>query len=375
MHSAGLGGVRETCGVKRDFNMDLARAVAITLVTLYHLYVFYGVPAGLFGIPSLAARAIAKNGFIGVDVFFVVSGYAMILTWSRGAPPFRSQVISFWISRILRLYPAYLMAVVGWAVLLLLIDRPYPPRGPLHIAAHLGFLHTLSMDTFFSVSGVLWSIAVEVHFYLLFPILVIVPRYVRLGVALAAIIYTCLVATLVDHPSRVMTWNAISFLPLFVLGMEIATSAGSRWLRSFALVAGVLAMADIAAGFSLLNFWSVELREDSVYDRMLIGAGIASMILVFVPPRVGHNLLSSTITQVGIASYSIYLYNYIFQVFPGKVASGLMGWCASFVFVMLFGTAMWWLIERNTERLRRSFVRARRDRQPAIATAAQTART
>lgn len=62
----------------RLFGMDLGRTVAITLVTAFHIWRFIGqpaVPVGSFDLYGAAAR-----GYIGVDVFFVVSGYAMMLT-------------------------------------------------------------------------------------------------------------------------------------------------------------------------------------------------------------------------------------------------------------------------------------------------------
>ena len=56
---------------------------------------------------------------------------------------------------------------------------------------HMFFLHTLDPDTFFSVSGVFWSLAVEIHFYVLFPLLVVAGRRFRLACTALALVYAC----------------------------------------------------------------------------------------------------------------------------------------------------------------------------------------
>ena len=95
--------------------MDFGRALAIGLVTLYHIWGFLGShskpvgPVDLFGL--------ASSGYVGVDLFYVISGYAMMLTWSRQQGPLFQRIGGFWMARFFRLYPAYFVAICIWELL------------------------------------------------------------------------------------------------------------------------------------------------------------------------------------------------------------------------------------------------------------------
>src|SRR5689334_19603042 len=135
---------------ERIFQVDLARATAIALVTGYHLWRFFGMPAAHIGPFDL--MGVAAMGFTGVDLFFVVSGYAASLTWSRLGS--RRTAAAFWRARALRIYPPYVVAIAVWCAVIS-FGYVVKPSGWLDILTHLTFTHTLSPGTFFSVSGVL----------------------------------------------------------------------------------------------------------------------------------------------------------------------------------------------------------------------------
>jgi peptidoglycan/LPS O-acetylase OafA/YrhL len=163
-------------GRERQPGLDLLRALAIIVVVIYH--------AALFGF-KLPSR-IDRFGWIGVDLFFVLSGY--LIGGQLLAPLARGNEISlgrFFARRVLRIMPAYFVVL---AVYFLLPSwREYPDMSqPLwkfllsvqNIALHGG--------TAFSHA---WSLAVEEQFYLGLPfILILVSRWPR-----AAIITPCLI--------------------------------------------------------------------------------------------------------------------------------------------------------------------------------------
>ena len=163
-------------GRERQPGLDLLRALAIIAVVIYH--------AALFGF-KLPSR-IDRFGWIGVDLFFVLSGY--LIGGQLLAPLARGNEISlgrFFARRVLRIMPAYFVVL---AVYFLLPSwREYPDMSqPLwkfllsvqNIALHGG--------TAFSHA---WSLAVEDQFYLGLPfILILVSRWPR-----AAIITPCLI--------------------------------------------------------------------------------------------------------------------------------------------------------------------------------------
>src|SRR5438132_11160133 len=160
---------------ERQAGLDLLRALAIVVVVIYH--------AALFGF-KLPAR-VDRFGWIGVDLFFVLSGY--LIGGQLLAPLARDQSINlrrFFARRLLRIMPAYFAVL---AIYFLLPSwREYPEISPLwkflvsvqNIGLHGG--------TAFSHA---WSLAVEDQFYLLLPlILILVSRWPRARVIVPSII-------------------------------------------------------------------------------------------------------------------------------------------------------------------------------------------
>lgn len=177
--------------------LDGLRAIAVSLVIWYHApYVFLRTPGGQEG-----HWAHAHGGWMGVDLFFVISGYLItsILLRSRANP---RQLSMFWARRALRILP---LAFLYLAILMLLA-----PRDPLHIGfgdfddwwlyfAYLGNLHIVADGWQPPVLMILWSLAVEEQFYLLWPLAV---RFTRpqalLRLCLSLVVIAPLVRVVVD---------------------------------------------------------------------------------------------------------------------------------------------------------------------------------
>jgi peptidoglycan/LPS O-acetylase OafA/YrhL len=179
----------------RNAALDGLRGVAILLVLLSH-----------FG----GAVSLTKWGWVGVDLFFVLSGFLItgILLDAEGA---EGVLRSFYIRRVLRIWPLYLSALVVILVLL-------PATGvlePITVArlrdaapwfwGHLSNIYFLHHRDPFRTEH-LWSLAVEEQFYLLWPLLVVGLGRRRLGFALVALALTAitlrLVLVLVGHADR-----------------------------------------------------------------------------------------------------------------------------------------------------------------------------
>ena len=155
---------------ERQPGLDLLRALAIVVVVIYH--------AGIMGFPL--SGNVHRFGWIGVDLFFVLSGY--LIGGQLLAPLLRGQRIylgTFFARRALRIMPAYFVVLAIYFLLPSL--REYPEMSqPLwkfllsvqNIALHGG--------TAFSHA---WSLAVEDQFYLVLPFLfacpVCTPTHVR----------------------------------------------------------------------------------------------------------------------------------------------------------------------------------------------------
>jgi len=154
---------------RRGLRVDIQglRAIAVTLVVVYHLY-----PNGLTG------------GFVGVDVFFVISGFLITSHLIGRAPRTAGDLLAFWGRRIRRLLPASLfvlaVTVVGsWA---LLPDSRWQSTATQIKAAALYFVNWrlahdavdyLAQDAAASPVQHFWSLSVEEQFYLGWPIVIL----------------------------------------------------------------------------------------------------------------------------------------------------------------------------------------------------------
>ena len=144
---------------ERVNEIDLLRFLAALVVVFFH-YAFRGYAAGsLSPMPYPLLAPLAKYGYLGVQLFFLISGFVILMTAAGGS------LRRFFVSRAVRLYPAF------WAcctVTFLLMTASGPQvRGvsPLQYLANMTML-----SGFFgvpSVDGVYWSLFVELHFYAL----------------------------------------------------------------------------------------------------------------------------------------------------------------------------------------------------------------
>ena len=139
--------------------LDLLRFIAAFMVVMFH-YGFRGHAADGYSLLSLPTYAtVSKYGYLGVELFFMISGFVILMTASSGS--FKKFVIS----RIVRLYPAFWACCTITFIAILIV-------GDKRFTATFGqYLINLTMlNEFFgirSIDGVYWSLAVEIHFYLL----------------------------------------------------------------------------------------------------------------------------------------------------------------------------------------------------------------
>lgn len=145
----------------RIAHIDGLRGVAIALVVLYHFY-----------------PQILKGGFVGVDVFFVISGYVIhrhLVTLKR------YEFREFYIRRVIRIFPSLIIVVFAVAIFSQFFLLDYPKRLLLNsVIASSVFMtnfYFFTTSNYFDLESLakpllpLWSLAVEEQFYLLWPLL------------------------------------------------------------------------------------------------------------------------------------------------------------------------------------------------------------
>src|SRR5262249_1397770 len=115
-------------------------------------------------------------GYIGVYLFFVISGFCIHLRWAKakaaGQANPQIDFIAFWKRRIRRLYPAYLAALVIYLVVLAYLGKVVlTPFAVYDTVIHLLMLHNLDERTCYSINGVFWTLAIEEQLYLAYFLL------------------------------------------------------------------------------------------------------------------------------------------------------------------------------------------------------------
>ncbi len=275
---------------ERKPGLDLLRALAVVIVTLYH--------AGIMGFP-LAGR-VHRFGWIGVDLFFVLSGY--LIGGQLLAPVARHEPIKigrFFARRALRILPAYLVVL---AIYFFLPSwREYPQMFPLWkfllSVQNIG----LRGGTAFSHA---WSLAVEDQFYLILPfVLLLIGRsrqaafIVPCAIVLGGIVLRCFIAmqnlggTGVDFRAfqtwiYYATWSRLDPLVLGVVLAAIEKFRPSWWQRLMNLAPwlGLPALGLIA--FALfLGETDYDTVTAAVWEFPLVAIGMAALLLCGLTPR------------------------------------------------------------------------------------------
>lgn len=144
--------------MKRVYGLDYLRGLAAFSIALYHLATWNN----LIGPPS---SMLAKFGFYGVSIFFILSGYALThVSMGRGLSLNTISLINFYKKRITRIFPLY------WFTLILTLLVTAKKFDLATIILNISGLFSL-VDPSGYISGGSWSIGIELVFYIFFPLL------------------------------------------------------------------------------------------------------------------------------------------------------------------------------------------------------------
>jgi peptidoglycan/LPS O-acetylase OafA/YrhL len=150
---------------ERFYEIDLLRFLAALSVVLFH-YTFRGYAADDMSpleFPYLGH--FFKYGSLGVDLFFIISGFVILLT------AYNRDAISFTISRMIRIYPAYWFSVTLTAAVIFLFGNGIFDIELTQYLANLTMVH--GYFDVRHVDGVYWSLLIELKFYFLIFVLII----------------------------------------------------------------------------------------------------------------------------------------------------------------------------------------------------------
>lgn len=330
-------------------DVDGLRALAVSLVVCFHAF------------PTLV-----PGGFVGVDVFFVISGYLISAIVAKQVKSGNFSLFHFYARRILRIFPALLLVLVfclvaSWA---LLVSHEFRRLGS-QVAAGAGFVSNfqfwLEAGYFDSSAHAkpllhLWSLAVEEQFYIVWPCMLAVtlrrrwPKVsVLLVLSLASLAYAQY-AVLVDPVAAF--YSPLSRMWEFLLGAMLAVQLPAARDRPPLLdraLSGLLAWL----GLVLIVGAGLLIHQHQPFPGLLAvlpALGAALLIAAGPAAKLNAALLSSPImVLLGRISYPLYLWHWPLLVFvrialghePGRIAR---------MMIVLTSLVLAWLSWRWLER-------------------------
>jgi peptidoglycan/LPS O-acetylase OafA/YrhL len=300
--------------IKRYAYIDALRGYAILMVIAVHSSLYFS------DLPH-TIKILTDQGARGVQLFFVASALTLCLSWrARGGG-----LAPFYVRRLFRIAPMFWLAMVFFLTTQGLGPRLYAPDGigPRHIAMTALFLHGLLPDTITSVVPGGWSVADEVAFYAIFPLLFFALSRMTLSRAIVSTIVVTLVCILISRiagrygqflPEQDQgLWGAFIVLwfprqfPCFIFGMLIFKIATTGHPPSRA-TARVLVVASAAAMVAIPLLENVKyitpLGLPITYGSLF---AIFSFGLMAWQPKVIVNNVIGWIGKISFSGYLIHL--------------------------------------------------------------------
>jgi peptidoglycan/LPS O-acetylase OafA/YrhL len=255
--------------------VDGLRGIAILLVLMFHYWQlsFWVIP--IPGLPDqYNLEFVQYAGFLGVELFFFISAFCLFYPHAKamfgaGSVP---TLKHFYYRRAVKIVPSYLLALFIFGVFFSSLNPVTYKHGVLaDLGLHLMFLHNLLPETRPSFDGVLWSLAVEVQFYYIFPLLAKAFRRLPWVTAAAMVAVALLFRAWAQHKplEDFSQWDSMlpGFLDLFGFGMLAAYLL--FWIRQRAAAAPHLRYVFTAlamAGFVIMLMmfrWTYNVRYDA----------------------------------------------------------------------------------------------------------------
>ena len=163
--------------------LDGARALFVLFVAAFHIWQqSWLTPAFTVGGRYITLDPLLRSGYMWVDAMLMLSGFLLYLPYAASAEDGKPapRILPFYKKRVLRIVPSYYLCVLIMLVFVALPKKSYDVNGALSwwrmgrdLLAHGTFTHTLFQFSYTGspLNGSLWTLGVEMQFYLIFPFL------------------------------------------------------------------------------------------------------------------------------------------------------------------------------------------------------------
>ena len=319
----------EKIGVKHISSIDGLRAIAVTAVVLYHL--------GISWIPG---------GFLGVDLFFVISGYVITrLILDSINQSSALDLRAFYAARLRRIYPAFIFMVICtiifigvWApeaIKRFLSDLPYALTGTINwflVARHQDYFEAVGRPPLLQHT---WSLAVELQFYLIWPIILLtILKYfgkkniarIALLIAIISGVTLFLVSLRLDQSNAQQVSHIYFGTDTHSLGLFLGSALAVSWIpqnlsadiekraQDVVDAIGVVGLLGLIAAFLFIDETNAGLYRLAFPLAGIFGC-LVIISLVHPASRFAPLISSAPFKWVGQRSYGIYIWHWvIFQV-------------------------------------------------------------
>lgn len=294
--------------MNEDYRKDIdgLRAIAVISVVINHIF-----PSHLPG------------GFVGVDIFFVISGYLITGHLFKDLISGNFSIVTFYAKRVKRIFPAlilvlFLVYVYGFAYVL--ADQ-FKDIGK-HIAGGAGFLSNfvlMNESGYFDANAEtklllhLWSLAVEEQFYIFWPIIIFlvykIKRHLSFTLLLILLSFAVCVLFTDSYPVEAFyspvtrAWELLFGAALALISYEKNSRYQSRDISNIASYVGL-----VMIGVAVINFDKGYTYPD--YWAIFPVAG-AAILIVFENSIISQKFLSSKLmVGIGVISYPLYLWHW-----------------------------------------------------------------
>ncbi|HEY2628535.1 MAG TPA: acyltransferase [Usitatibacter sp.] len=360
--------------VGRIAGVEGFRGVAVLWVILFHCFVLRPDDPWIRAIAASPLEPFVANGYLGVDLFFIISGFLLAMPWFVHANAGREppSLAGFYARRFWRIVPAYYVQLAFlFLVVLPLVRGATFWRSDLWVylynaTAHALFLHNTTPLTSGSmgINGALWTLAVEVQFYLLLPILM--PLFVRwpkamLAVALALAQYWRLASRdgldwLVNEElafGRIWNWQegVVRYLiehqlPSYFAHFALGIVMGRTWLRARTHPSPAWAVDGIGVAGVVLLYCALAVNGAMLGSGSWALPPLALGAMLYWAAARGGPLVASLLGRgplafTGRISYSAYLYHLPLLILANQFFGGMPAWMVIPAYLAMTTVVSW----------------------------------
>jgi peptidoglycan/LPS O-acetylase OafA/YrhL len=341
---------------------------------------------------GLAMPHVVAKGYLGVELFFVLSGFILSHVYLRAFGERRFRYADFLWARLARIYPVHLAMLVGMGVLIATATLIGVQAGDKvlvwsSLPAQLTLTQAWGLSPLGGWDHPSWSISAEWLAYLTFPLFAWLAWRLRERPRLAVLMALILVAALEIGFERLagfpltratIAWGALRIVPCFALGCAVYLAWSAQPIKA-PRQALVVSVAALAAVFAAAQFGAPDWVSIALFGGLLLGlAGLASA---------GSTVLTAPLwVYLGEVSFSVYMVCIPWQLVFDKGAHRLLSlpdgalppalWLVQFLGVIPAAMVIHHLVERPArEAMRRHgvpFLRNRGASQALIAVSAAT---